>query len=441
METLQTIEEIHRLFPTTGSNPALVTCNDFRYWVCKYDRSPLNLFNELIAAKFAEIWRLMTPEVCFIQVKQDHVPLQKFPQLQYDLFDKECFGSLYLEDSKEINKRIVNDVKVTDHHGLLITEKIPSELTAHENVIYDMIAHRLLEALSPACTKEITDIGLQALHYDFTLKGCKILEAGWRGIKEKFTDEDGDPVQELPELKVGDELKIKEASVLEKKTKPPVPYTEAGLLSAMENAGKEINIEDERKALKDIGIGTPATRASIIETLFKRDYIRREKKSLIPTDKGLQVYGAVKDRKIADVAMTAEWEMALQKIENNEAYADAFHRDMEAYATSITRELLDTGIAKEKQPELTCPKCKSHQLLIWNKVVKCPDEACGWLQFRTVCGVPLSLTDIESLVTQGKTNLIKGMKSNSGNKFNAYMVMNDNAKTSFEFDNRKQKRK
>lgn len=339
------------------------------------------------------------------------------------------------------NKRIVNDVKVTDHHGLLITEKIPSELTAHENVIYDMIAHRLLEALSSACTKEITDIALQAFHYDFTLKGCKIIEAGWRGIKGKFTDEDSESVQELPELKVGDELKIKEASVLEKKTKPPVLYTEAGLLSAMENAVKEIDNEDERKALKDIGIGTPATRASIIETLFKRDYIRREKKSLIPTHKGLQVYGAVKDKKIADVVMTAEWEMTLQKIENNEADADAFHRDMEAYATSITRELLDTGIADEKQPELNCPKCKSRQLLIWNKVVKCPDEACGWLQFRIVCGVPLSLTDIESLVKKGKTNLIKGMKSNSGNKFNAYIVMNDKAETSFEFDNRQPKRK
>ena len=149
----------------------------------------------------------------------------------------------------------------------------------------------------------------------------------------------------------------------------------------------------------------------------------------------------VKDKKIADVAMTAEWEMAFQKIENNEADADAFHRDMEAYATSITRELLNTDIAKEKQPELTCPKCKSRQLLIWNKVVKCPDEACGWLQFRTVCGVPLSVADIESLVTKGKTNLIKGMKSKSGNKFDAYIIMDDKGNTSFEFENRKSKRK
>ena len=212
----------------------------------------------------------------------------------------------------------MNDVKVTDHHGLLITEKSPSALSAKEDAVYDMIALRLLEALSHTCSKEITDIVLQVLHYDFALKGCKILKPGWRAIRGNFTGEDNEPVQELPELQVGDKLKIKEAAILEKKTKPPVLYTEAGLLSAMEKAGREIEDKDERKALQGIGIGTPATRAAIIETLFKRDYIKRERKSLIPTDKGLRVYGIIKDKRIADVSMTAEWEMALQKIENNE---------------------------------------------------------------------------------------------------------------------------
>ncbi|WP_313380494.1 DNA topoisomerase III [Proteiniphilum saccharofermentans] len=339
------------------------------------------------------------------------------------------------------NKRIVNDVKVTDHHGLLITEKIPSGLSTNENVIYDMIAHRLLEALSPACSKEMTDIGLQVLHYDFTLKGCKILEAGWRGIRKNFTDDENEPVQELPELEISDELKIKEASVLEKKTKPPGLYTEASLLSAMENAGKEVDNEDERKVLKDIGIGTPATRASIIETLFKRDYIRREKKTLVPTEKGLQVYGVVKDKRIADVAMTAEWEMILQKIENNEADATAFHKDMEAFATSVTRELLDVSIVRKDQLQLTCPKCKVHRLLVWNKVVKCSDDACGWLQFRNICGVQLSVSDIESLVINGKTNLIKGLKGKSGRKFNAYIIMDDKGETTFEFEKRKSQKK
>ncbi|MBL7733887.1 MAG: DNA topoisomerase 3 [Chitinophagaceae bacterium] len=339
------------------------------------------------------------------------------------------------------NKRIVNDVKVTDHHGLLITETIPSTLPSNEEAIYDMIALRLLEALSQACTKEITDVTLQALHYDFVMKGTKILDAGWRGIKKHFSEDDSEPVQELPQLKTGDELKIKSAEVLEKKTKPPVLYTEADLLSAMENAGKEIANEDERKALQGIGIGTPATRAAIIETLFKRDYIRREKKSLVPTEKGLQVYEAVKDKRIADVAMTAEWEVALQKIENNEADAAGFHQSMEAYTSSVTQELLSISIAGEKQPELTCPKCKARKLLIRDKVVKCPDEACNWLQFRNVCGVQLSVTEIENLVNKRKTSLIKGMKSKAGKKFDAFIILKDNGESSFEFDNTPNKKK
>ncbi|MDV3964565.1 DNA topoisomerase III [Elizabethkingia anophelis] len=339
------------------------------------------------------------------------------------------------------NKRIVNDVKVTDHHGLLITETIPSTLPLNEEAIYDMIALRLVEALSQACTKEITDVSLQALHYDFLVKGSKIIEAGWRGIKRNFSDEDSEPVQELPELKTGDELKIKTAEVLEKKTKSPVLYTEADLLSAMENAGKEIANEDERKALQGIGIGTPATRAAIIETLFKRDYIRRDKKTLVPTEKGLQVYEAVKDKRIADVAMTAEWEMTLQKIENNEADAMGFHQSMEAYASSVTQELLSMNIASRNHPELTCPKCKARKLLIRDKVVKCPDEACNWLQFRNVCGVQLSVAEIENLVNKGKTSLIKGMKSKAGKKFDAFILLKDNGESSFEFDNTTSKKK
>ena len=366
----------------------------------------------------------------------------EIPNLVRALQDREnCKQAITKMKWGRFNKRIVNDLRVTDHHGLLITDKIPSALNAKENSVYDMIAFRLLEALSQACIKEITDVALQSLHYDFTTKGCKIIEPGWRSIKGNFSDDDTEPVQDLPELKKGDELKIKEASVLEKKTKPPVLYTEAGLLSAMESAGKEIENEDERKALQNIGIGTPATRAAIIETLFTRNYIQREKKSLIPTEKGLQVYELVKDRKIADVAMTAEWELALQKIENNETDAEAFQKEMETYASSITNELLQASIAQNNLPKLVCPKCKSQQLIIRDKIVKCPDEVCNWVQFRNVCGVQIGLADIENLVNKKKTSLIKGMKSKAGKKFDAYIVLNEDCKTSFEFAKNKSYKK
>jgi DNA topoisomerase III len=338
------------------------------------------------------------------------------------------------------NKRIVNDLRITDHHGLLITDKIPSALPAKENAVYNMIAFRLLEAISQACTKEITDITLQALHYDLALKGCNILETGWRSIKGIFSD-DAEPIQKLPKFKKGDELKIKDIEILEKKTKPPVLYTEAGLLSAMETAGKEIENKEERKALQSVGIGTPATRAAIIETLFSRNYIQREKKSLIPTGKGLQVYELIKDKKIADVAMTAEWELTLQKIENKESDVDTFQKEMENYATTITNELLQTPIAQENLAMLDCPKCKNRKLIIRDKIVKCPDETCNWVQFRNVCGVQIGIADIESLVNKGKTSLIKGMKSKSGKKFDAYIVLNDKAESSFEFEKSKTPKK
>lgn len=362
----------------------------------------------------------------------------EIPNLVRALQDREtCKQAVTKVKWGRFNKRIVNNLRVTDHHGLLITEKIPSALPAKENAVYDMIALRLLEAISGACTKEITDVSLEALHYDFTLKGCKVLEPGWRSIKGYFSDEDTEPVQDLPDLKKGDEVKIKETTILEKTTKAPVLYTEAGLLSAMESAEKQIENQEERKALQNIGIGTPATRAAIIETLFSRNYIQREKKSLIPTEKGLQVYELVKDKKIADVAMTAEWELTLQKIENNESDATAFLKQMEIFATTITHELLESSIVIENLPQLTCPKCKNQKLIIRDKIVKCPDEVCNWIQFRNVCSVEISIADIESLVKKGKTTLLKGMKSKAGKKFNAYIVLNEDCKTSFEFEKSK----
>lgn len=337
-----------------------------------------------------------------------------------------------------LNKRIVNDLKVTDHHGLLITDKIPSALSIKEKAIYEMVAYRLIEAVSSICTKELTDITLEVVHSEFKLKGCKIIDPGWRMVKGSFLD-DNDSVQDLPELKIGDEVKIKHVKVLEKKTKPPVLYTEASLLAAMENAGKQIDDEKERKILQEIGIGTPATRANIIETLFKREYLKREQKSLLPTEKGLKVYEWVKDNKIADVAMTAEWELELQKIENNEADAVHFQRRMEDFTKTITKELLQLSVENEKIPDLICPKCKNQKIIIRDKLIKCPNESCNWVQFRNICGVQLSLENLEMLINKGKTGILKGMTSKSGKKFDAFIVMNEKGETTFSFPQKKKK--
>ena len=331
----------------------------------------------------------------------------------------------------QFNKRIVNDLRVTDHHGLLTTEKIPSALPAKENAIYNMIAFRMLEAISQPCIKEVTHIALQVLHYDFSLSGSKIIESGWRAIRGSFHD--NDPQQEIPGLKIGDELKIKSANVVKKQTNPPVLYTEAGLLSAMETAGKVVESTEQYSDLQNMGIGTAATRSGIIETLFSRNYIQREGKSLVPTPKGLKVYELVKEKKIADVGMTVEWEAALEKIENNEDNTATFQNDIETYTALITSELLQTSIVQSNVPQLVCPKCKNHQLIISEKIVKCKDELCNWIQFRNICGVHLSLSEIDNLVTKGKTSLIRDMKSKAGKKFDAHIALNEKAGSFFDF--------
>src|SRR5699024_9296033 len=126
-------------------------------------------------------------------------------------------------------------------------------------------------------------------------------------------------------------------------------------------------------------------------------------------------------------------------IENNQADAAVFQKEIEAYASSITTELLQTSFTPENLPELVCPKCKTDQLIILDKIVKCPNEVCNWKQFRKVCGVYIGIADIERLIKHGKTTLIKGMKSRSGKKFNAYIALNDKAESSFEFEKNKKR--
>lgn len=346
------------------------------------------------------------------------------------------------------NKRMVNNLKVTDHHGLLITTKIPSALTATEKAIYDMIAFRLLESLSEHCSKQVSHITLKVHHYEFSIKGSKIITKGWRAIKgilSEYNDNNKnndstsnnhnveEMLIDLPEFKRGDELKISQANLQEKATQPPKLYSEADLLSAMENAGRSIEDKEQQKAISNIGIGTPATRASIIETLLSRNYIIRKSKTLIPTEKGLKVYHLVKGQKIANVQMTAEWEMALDKIEKGELDSKQFITDIKYYTTEITIELLSLSITQENIPELKCPKCQQQNLIIKDKIVKCPDEQCNWMQFRTVCDIQLSIEQIASLINNGKTPLITNMKSKNGKKFDAFIVLNDDFSTSFEF--------
>ena len=333
----------------------------------------------------------------------------------------------------EINRRSVDNDKVTDHHALLITEVTPKGLPAEEQTIYDLIAGRMVEAFGGVCVKDISTARLECGGMEFVAKGTVVREDGWRKVWREPEEQADDTTAALPALQEGDELPVKGCDVEHRQTKPHPIHTESSLLAAMETAGRSLTDEAEREAMKDSGIGTPATRAAIIETLVARDYIRRKKKSLVPTDKGLAVYRIVKDKKIADVAMTGGWELALAKIATAEMDAFTFHRSIEVYAAQIAKELL--AVKVENTPErggAVCPRC-GKQVVFYPKVAKCRNADCGLTVWRTIARKELTDAQLADLMTKGKTSVIKGFTKSNGETFEAAFTLDKEYKTVFDF--------
>ena len=343
-------------------------------------------------------------------------------------------------DGTPLNRRSVNDGKVTDHHALIITENLPGELSKDERAVYELVAGRMLEAFSGKCVKDVTRLAVRG-DTDFTVKGSVMKEAGWRAVFGEQETGGDEEAASLPPLQEGEYLPLSGVDLLEKQTKPKPLHTESSLLAAMENAGRELEDAELKASLKDAGIGTPATRAAIIETLFARQYIVREKKNLVPTDKGLAVYKIVKDKKIADVEMTGMWETALAKIEAGSMDADTFRKGIEVYATQITAELLSVQLSVAAGETCPCPKCGSGRILFYPKVAKCSNVDCTLTIFRNKCDKQLSDKQIVELVTKRKTGLIKGFKGKNGKAFDASLVLDEQFNVGFSFPEKKAKPK
>jgi DNA topoisomerase-3 len=344
-------------------------------------------------------------------------------------------------DNSVLNIRSVDDKRVTDHYALLITENQPRDLPKDEQTIYEMIAGRMLEAFSKKCVKDATTIVCTCADTVFEVKGSIIKQAGWRAVFGEKDEADENEAGNLPEVTQGETLPVINSELLEKQTKPKPLHTEASLLAAMESAGKNLENEAEREAMKESGIGTPATRAAIIETLFAREYIVRERKSLVPTAKGLSVYETVKDKQIADVALTGSWENALTQIERGEMQPETFSKAIEVYTRQITSELLNVKIevADGNGNACICPKCKTAHIRIYPKVAKCADPNCGLVVFRSISEKELSDKQVLELLTKGKTAVINGFKSKAGKVFAAALKFDENYRTVFEFSEKPKK--
>lgn len=350
-----------------------------------------------------------------------------------------------LPGSEDYSKNCVNAAKVTDHHALLITENAAIGLFKDEKIVYDMILCRMIEAFSADCIKDITSVSAQVDHeVEFGISGSIIRQTGWRALslKEKNNrqDKDADATdnevkeQVIPNWQEGQHVTLSGCTITEGKTKPKPLHTESTLLAAMETAGKEIEDDTMRQAMKDSGIGTPATRAAIIETLLKREYMVRQQKKLVPTEKGLALHSVVKNMAIANVEMTGKWEAELAKIERGEASADGFTHSIEGYTREITAELLGCDrLFSHKDSGCQCPKCQQGTMQFFGKVVRCSNKECGMPVFKQVAGKLLTDADITDLLTKGKTRTLNGFASKQGKSFSAAIAFDENFNTKFVF--------
>ena len=350
--------------------------------------------------------------------------------------------------SNPLNRHSVDNTKVTDHHAIIPTGETPSGLSTDEATVYQMVSNRFVEAFSPDSEEERMQVRFKDGTNTFTWKAYRQISLGWKAVQkgkkveaEMKEYDDEQVLSSLPGLTEGEVLPLVSAEITEHKTKPKPLYTEATLLSAMENAGKEVENAESKKAMAECGIGTPATRANIIETLILRDYIRRDKKAIIPTEKGLAVYEIVKDKKIANAEMTGSWELALAAIEAGKMPSDKFAQGINSYVGTICEELLSLSSEQKSYPVYRCPKCGQQSVGIYAKVAKCRYETCGFHVFREVCGIHLSEDNIRDLISSGRTPILKGLTSKAGKKFNARLVLGEDYITFFEFENKKGKQR
>ena len=366
-----------------------------------------------------------------------------------DVFDEvpALLGKIGTALPTPLNHHSVDNGKVTDHHAIIPTSETPSGLLADETTIYQMVVHRFIEAFSPDSEEERMQVELTDGTNSYIWKACRSIALGWKAVqkgkeveteKEEYGDEQ--ILSLLPNLTEGEILPLVNAEITEHKTKPKPLYTEATLLSAMENAGKEVEDAESKKAMAECGIGTPATRANVIETLILRDYIRREKKTVVPTEKGLAVYEIVKDKRIANAEMTGSWELILAAIEAGQMPPEKFAQGINSYVETICEELLALAPPMQKSyPVYRCPKCGQQSVGIYAKIAKCRHEGCEFHIFREICGTFLSEDNIRDLITTGRTPILKGLTSKAGKKFNARLVLGEDHTTSFEFEDKKGK--
>ncbi|MFT6152389.1 MAG: DNA topoisomerase-3 [Flavobacteriales bacterium] len=399
--------------------------------------------------------------VTYPRVDTTFLPNDVYPKIEGTLSKLTNYSQLIqplLGDKIRKTKRVFDDKKVTDHHAIIPTG-IQNHLQHNQQLVYDIITRRFIGVFYPESDVSNTSVIGEVAAVPFKTTGKEILTKGWRVVFETETVKDKEEQPILPTFVKG-EKGPHEPSFLEKETKPPRNFTEASLLRAMETAGKQVDDDEMRELMKENGIGRPSTRASIIETLFRRKYIERKKKLVIPTETGVGLIDLIDNELLKSAELTGRWEKRLKEIERGEFKAGTFIHNMKKMVYEMVEEVkvnntvkritsnvperkpvqsskptVKTTTVKSKKEVVgkTCLKCKKGSLIKGGSAYGCSDykNGCQFIIPFKIYGKKISENQLIRLIDKGSTTNLKGFTTDSG-KVDGLIKLDDNFNLTLE---------
>lgn len=393
--------------------------------------------------------------ITYPRVDTTFLPNDMYPKVKgilSKLVDYNGLTSPLLNQKIKKSAKVFNDKKVTDHHAIIPTG-IQTHLHGNENQVYDIIVRRFIAVFYDDCKVSNTTVIGKADDVKFKTTGKEILSKGWRVVFETSDGKNTSKDKILPTFEKG-EKGPHEPSFLEKQTKPPKQYTEASLLRAMETAGKQVDDDELRDLMKENGIGRPSTRANIIETLFKRQYIKRNKKQIIPTVTGIQLIDTIQNELLKSAELTGNWEKQLKDIEKGKISANAFIKGMKRMVDALVYEVRTEKVqqrisavnnktttpskSKSKATKKTivgsnCPKCNAGQLVKGKSAYGCNlyGKSCDFTLPFSFGGKKVSENQYLRLLSKGSTVNLKGFKVNN-QSIEGLLRFDDNFKLKLE---------
>ena len=341
--------------------------------------------------------------------------------------------------------RVFNNAKVSDHHAIIPTGASPDKLDEYEMKLYDLVARRFIAVFYPPAKYEVTKRVTTVEGEKFKTDGKVLVEPGWREVYGKTAA--GEDEESLVPVKDGETAQTESIELKELQTKPPARYNEATLLSAMEGAGKLVDDEELREAMSERGLGTPATRASVIEGLLTQEYIRREGRELAASAKGIKLITALRELDIGALGspeMTGEWEYKLKQMEAGKFKRDEFMEEIRKLVANVIKKIKDasghmnseTMRGNFKDLDAKCPKCGNTGGFKESfKAYDCKNESCKLVVWKTVSSRELEPEEVRTLVETGGVGPLKGFKSKMGRPFEAKLALSEGTewKTTFDF--------